>query len=49
MARAKYQHISLHEDLITMVDEYIKHSGKGYRSRAEVISDAIRKMIDKKG
>ncbi len=48
MARARYQHISLHEDLIKLVDEYIRKSKKGYKSRAELISEAIRRLIDHK-
>lgn len=44
--RAKYQNISLHSDLIDSIDEYIKKSKKGYRSRAEVVSDAVRRLIE---
>lgn len=46
--RARYQHVSIHEDLIKMVDEYITKSKKGYRSRAELISEAIRRLIREK-
>lgn len=44
--RAKYVNVSIHEDLAKKVDEYIKKSRLGYRSRAEVISEAIRKLLD---
>jgi len=49
MARARYKHISLHEDLIKLVDAYIQKSKRGYKSRAELISEAIRRLIDDKG
>ncbi len=44
--RARYQNISLHEDIIKIIDEYIKKSKKGYRSRAELVSDVIRRLVD---
>lgn len=46
--RAKYINISIHEDLAKKVDEYIKSSKLGYRSRAEVVSEAIIKLIKEK-
>jgi len=48
--RAKYINVSIHEDLAKKIDEYIKKSKLGYRSRAEVISEAVRKLLrlDKK-
>ncbi len=45
--RARYVNISIHEDLAKKIDEYIKKSKKGFRSRAEVVSDAVRRLIDK--
>lgn len=45
--RAKYVNVSIHQDLADRIDEFIKKSKKGYRSRAEVVSDAVRRMIDK--
>ena len=45
--RAKYINISVHEDLAKKIDEYIKNSKKGYRSRAEVVSDAVRRLLSK--
>lgn len=43
--RARYVNVSIHEDLAKRIDEYIKMSKLGYRSRAEVVSDAVRKLI----
>jgi len=46
--RAKYVNVSIHEDLAKKIDEYIKKSKLGFRSRAEVVSEALRKMLEKK-
>ena len=43
--RAKYINISIHEDLAKKIDEYIKKSKLGYRSRAEVVSEALRRLF----
>lgn len=40
--RARYVNVSLEEDLIKLVDEYMEKSKAGYRSRAELISESIR-------
>lgn len=40
--RVKYVNISITEDLAKKIDEYLKKSKEGYRSRAEFISEAIR-------
>jgi len=45
--RAKYVNISIHEDLAKKIDEFMKKSKRGYRSRAEVVSDAVRRLIEK--
>ncbi len=45
--RAKYINVSIHEDLAKKIDEYIKNSKEGYRSRAEVVSDAVRRLLKK--
>ena len=45
--RAKYVNVSIHEDLAKQIDEYIKKAKRGYRSRAEVVSDAVRRLLDK--
>lgn len=43
--RSKYHNVSLHEDLIKKIDELIKKGKLGYRSRAEVVSEAVRKLL----
>ena len=43
--RARYVNISVHEDLAKKIDEYIKKSKLGYRSRAEVVSEALRRLF----
>ena len=45
--RAKYVNVSIHEDLAKKIDEYIEKSKLGFRSRAEVVSEAVRKMLEK--
>ncbi len=45
--RARYVNVSIHEDLAKKIDDYIKSSKEGYRSRAEVVSDAVRRLIKK--
>lgn len=40
--RVKYVNISITEDLAKRIDEYIEEAKEGYRSRAELISEAIR-------
>lgn len=47
--RAKYVNVSIHEDLAKKIDEYINNSKLGFRSRAEFISEAVRKVLEKKG
>ncbi len=46
--RARYVNISIHEDLAKKIDEFIEESKLGYRSRAEVVSEALRKLMGKK-
>lgn len=43
--RVRYVNISITEELAEKIDEYIKKSKEGYRSRAEFISEAIRLRI----
>lgn len=43
--RARYVNVSIHEDLAKKIDEYIEKSKLGYRSRAEVVSEAIRILL----
>lgn len=40
--RVKYVNISITEELAKLIDEYIKKSKEGYRSRAEFMSEAVR-------
>ncbi|MEK6914987.1 MAG: ribbon-helix-helix domain-containing protein [Nanoarchaeota archaeon] len=40
--RVRYVNISIPEELVKEVDEFIKKSKSGYRSRAEFLSEAIR-------
>lgn len=46
--RAKYINVSIHENLAEEIDKYMKNSKKGFRSRAEVVSHAVRILLDKK-
>lgn len=43
--RAKYVNVSIPEELAKKIDEYIKKSKLGYRSRAELVGEAIRRLI----
>jgi metal-responsive CopG/Arc/MetJ family transcriptional regulator len=43
--RARYVNVSIHEDLAKKIDEFIKKSKLGYRSRAEVVSEALRRLF----
>lgn len=40
--RVKYVNISITEDLAKKIDEFMKKSKEGYRSRAEFLSEAAR-------
>ena len=40
--KIRYVNISITEELAKQIDEYIKNAKEGYRSRAELISEAIR-------
>lgn len=46
--RARYVNVSIPEELANHIDEYIKKSKKGYRSRAEVVLEALRRLMDEK-
>ncbi len=46
--RARYINISIHEDLAKKVDKYIQESKLGFTSRAEVVREALRRLIEKK-
>ena len=42
---ARYVNISIPEELAKKIDEYIKKSKLGFRSRAEVVAEALRKWF----
>jgi len=44
--RAKYATVKIPQDLATRLDEFV--SDMGYRSRAEIVNDAIRRFIDER-
>lgn len=43
--RVKYVNVSITEELAKKVDDFIEKSKQGHRSRAELISEAIRLRI----
>lgn len=46
--RARYINVSIPEELAKKIDDFITKSKMGYRSRAEVVLEALRRLIDKK-
>jgi len=44
--RAKYATVKIPQELATRLDEFV--ADLGYRSRAEIVNDAIRRFIDEK-
>jgi metal-responsive CopG/Arc/MetJ family transcriptional regulator len=46
--RARYVNVSVPEEIAEKVDEYIKKSKLGYRSRAEVVIEALRRLFSEK-
>jgi len=44
--RSKYATVKIPEELATKLDEYA--ADLGYRSRAEIVNDAIRRFIDER-
>lgn len=42
---AKYTNIGLPEDLIEKIDEVIKNSKLGYKSRGEFVKEAVRRSL----
>jgi len=40
--KARYVNVSIHEDLAKKIDKFIEEAKEGYRSRAELISEAVR-------
>lgn len=47
MARAKYTNVAIPEDLAKEIDNFIKKSKLGFRSRAEFVIEAIRQKLKK--
>ena len=47
MTRKSYVNVSIPDTLIKEIDEIIKEKKKGYTSRAELIKDAIRDILEK--
>ena len=47
MTRKSYVNVSIPKTLIDEIDEIIKEKKKGYTSRAELIKDAIRDILEK--
>ena len=43
--RAKYVNVSIPEELAKKIDEFIKKSKLGFRSRAEFLVEAARKVL----
>jgi metal-responsive CopG/Arc/MetJ family transcriptional regulator len=46
--RARYVNVSIPEELAKEIDKFIEKSKYGYRSRAEVVIEAIRNLIGTK-
>ena len=45
--RKNYVNVSIPSELVYLIDQVWKKSKKGYRSRAELIMEAIREKVDK--
>ena len=46
----RYRSISLHKDLVNVIEQYIKnHPERGYKSLADFTTDAIREQCEKLG
>ena len=46
--RARYVNVSIPEELAAKVDDFMAKSKSGYRSRAEVVIEALRRLMDDK-
>ena len=44
--RARYVNVSIPEELAKKIDAYIEKSKLGYRSRAEVVTEAVRQLMN---
>lgn len=47
MARKGYTTIALPDEMVKEIDEVVKQKKRGYTSRAELIKEAVRVLIDK--
>ena len=47
MTRKIYVNVGLPKELIKLIDETVKSSKKGFRSRAEFVIEGVREKIDK--
>ena len=47
MARKGYTTIALPDEMVKDIDEIIKQKKRGYTSRAELIKEAVRVILDK--
>ena len=47
MARKGYTTIALPDELVTEIDEVIKSKKRGYTSRAELVKEGVRLILDK--
>jgi metal-responsive CopG/Arc/MetJ family transcriptional regulator len=41
----RYTNIALPDDLVEQIDKIIKNKGWGYKSRAEFVKEAVRKLL----
>lgn len=42
---SKYTNVALPEDLIKEIDKVVKESGLGYKSRGELVKEAVRNFL----
>lgn len=42
---SKYTNVALPEDLVRELDRVVKESGLGYKSRGEIVKEAVRKFL----
>ena len=47
MTRKNYVNISLPETLVEEIDQIVNKKIKGYTSRAELVKDAVREILEK--
>ena len=42
---SKYTNVALPEELISEIDKVVKQSGLGYKSRGEIVKEAVRRFL----